>query len=174
MEDFLWHIKFYFLGEGGTLEGISLWRILDSQGYTIPPVVLIILFIVALFLIYFTSYKNNYSIWKTMCLTMIFYFILYPKIHYEYFLIFFAICIPYFIEHWKKITVLYGISLLSGATLLIEQRYLDWEVTRYAHTVFVSLALSFMVILTILLIILYHGAQKCWLDARLTHKKKYK
>ncbi len=169
-KEFIWHIKFYLFGEGGELEGISLWRILDSQGYTIPNAVLISLFIIALLVTYFYSYKKNYGIWKIMCFTLLFYFILYPKIHYEYFLMFFAICIPYFIENRKKIALLFIISLLSGVILLIEQRYLDWEVTSYAHTLFIPLALIFMVLIDILLIILFRGKQKSWLDKSFSTK----
>jgi len=163
-KEFIWHLKFYFLGEGGELEGISLWRILDSQGYTIPNIMLISFFLTALFFMYYYSYKKNYGIWKIICITLLFYFMLYPKIHYEYFLLSFAIFVPYFIESKRKIAILYSISILSGATLLIEQRYLDWKVMNYASNVFILLAFIFMLSIDILLVILFLGKKKSWLD----------
>lgn len=163
-KEFVWHLKFYFLGEGGELEGISVWRILDSQGYPIPNILLISLFLISLLLIYFYSYQKRYSIWKTICLTLLFYFILYPKIHYEYFIMLFAIFIPYFIENKRNMAILYMISILSGATLLIEQRYLDWKIENHASNVFIPLALTFMILIDILLTLLFIKREKTWLD----------
>jgi len=167
-KEFIWHLKFYFLGEGGKLEGISFWRILDSQGYGIPSIILISLFIISLLFVYFISYKKNYSIWKIICLTLFLYFILYPKIHYEYFIMLFAIFVPYFIENKKSIAILYTISILSGATLLIEQRYLDWKIATYASNVFIPLALIFMISIDILLILLFLEDRESWLEKNIS------
>ena len=167
-KEFIWHLKFYFLGEGGKLEGISFWRILDSQGYGIPSIILISLFIISLLVVYFISYKKNYSIWKIICLTLFLYFILYPKIHYEYFIMLFAIFVPYFIENKKSIAILYTISILSGATLLIEQRYLDWKIATYASNVFIPLALIFMISIDILLILLFLEDRESWLEKNIS------
>jgi len=167
-KEFIWHLKFYFLGEGGKLEGISFWRILDSQGYGIPSIILISLFIISLLVVYFISYKKNYSTWKIICLTLFLYFILYPKIHYEYFIMLFAIFVPYFIENKKSIAILYTISILSGATLLIEQRYLDWKIATYASNVFIPLALIFMISIDILLILLFLEDRESWLEKNIS------
>ncbi len=167
-KEFIWHLKFYFLGEGGKLEGISFWRILDSQGYGIPNIILISLFIISLLVVYFISYKKNYSTWKIICLTLFLYFILYPKIHYEYFIMLFAIFVPYFIENKKSIAILYTISILSGATLLIEQRYLDWKIATYASNVFIPLALIFMISIDILLILLFLEDRESWLEKNIS------
>jgi len=167
-KEFIWHLKFYFLGEGGKLEGISFWRILDSQGYGIPNIILISLFIISLLSVYFISYKKNYSTWKIICLTLFLYFILYPKIHYEYFIMLFAIFVPYFIENKKSIAILYTISILSGATLLIEQRYLDWKIATYASNVFIPLALIFMISIDILLILLFLEDRESWLEKNIS------
>lgn len=167
-KEFIWHLKFYFLGEGGKLEGISFWRILDSQGYGIPSIILISLFIISLLFVYSISYKKNYSTWKIICLTLFLYFILYPKIHYEYFIMLFAIFVPYFIENKKSIAILYTISILSGATLLIEQRYLDWKIATYASNVFIPLALIFMISIDILLILLFLEDRESWLEKNIS------
>ena len=100
-------------------------------------------------------------------LSMIVYFVFYPKIHYEYYLMLFAVAIPYLIEKRNLVVMLYVISLLTSITLLIEQRYLDWKTTTYAYPVFVSIAIGCMVAVDIILIyIFYHVSKsKTWIDS---------
>jgi len=165
-DQFTWYLKFYFLGKGGKLEGISLWRILDSQGYAVSKMALIAVMIISFLVVYYIAYRKKFGVWKTVSLTFILYFILYPKIHYEYFLMLFALLMPYLIENKKMILMLYAISLLSGATLLIEQRYLDWAVDSYYSAAFILLAaISMLAIDAILIFIFRHiFAGKTWLD----------
>ncbi|MEA2053582.1 MAG: hypothetical protein U9O96_00465 [Candidatus Thermoplasmatota archaeon] len=167
-EQFTWHLKFYFLGRGGELEGISLWRILGSQGYTVPSIVLIGIMMIAFIFIYYLSYKKDFGIWKVVSLTLLLYFIIYPKIHYEYFLMLLAVLIPYLIENKKMIMLAYLISLLSGLTLLIEQRYLDWNVASIHSEIFISLAVIFMVAVDIFIIFIFRHivTHKTWLDQK--------
>jgi len=165
-DQFTWYLKFYFLGKGGKLEGISLWRILDSQGYAVPKIVLIAVMVLSFLAIYYISYKKKFGIWKTVSLTFILYFIIYPKIHYEYFLMLFALLVPYLIENKKMILMLYAISLLSGGTLLIEQRYLDWAVDSYYSAAFISVAAASMLAIDVILVFVFIHifAGKTWLD----------
>ena len=80
----------------------------------------------------------------------------------------FAIFVPYFIENKKSIAILYTISILSGATLLIEQRYLDWKIATYASNVFIPLALIFMISIDILLILLFLEDRESWLEKNIS------
>jgi len=165
-KQFMWHLKFYFFGEGGELEGISFWRILDAQGYGIPGEALIAVMMVAFLFVYYVAYKRKFSIWKTVSLTLILYFIIYPKIHYEYFLMLFAVLLPYLMENKKMVTSVYTISLLSGLTLLIEQRYLDWGIASAHRGIFISVAAASMLAIDILLIFILRHAftHETWLD----------
>ena len=163
-KEFTWYLKFYLLGEGGELEGISLWRLLDANGVKIPSLVLIAILAVTLITIYIKFYKK--SLWKCILLSLIAYFIIYPKIHYEYFLMLFSIAIPYLAEHKRKIMLLYTISILTSITLLIEQRYLDWKTTQYAYWVFVPIAIISMIAVDGILIYLsrHISGNNFWLD----------
>ena len=100
---FLWFLKFYIFGEGEKLQGISLWRLLDANGISIPSIFLIGIMGVAILIIYAKFYREG--IWKCILLSLIAYFILYPKIHYEYFLMFFAYPI------WWKTKRIYFFSM---------------------------------------------------------------
>jgi len=165
-DQFTWYLKFYFLGKGGKLEGISLWRIMDSQGYAVPKTALIAIMIISFLVVYYIAYRKKFGVWKTVSLTLILYFIIYPKIHYEYFLMLFALLTPYLIENKKMILMLYAISLLSGVTLLIEQRYLDWAVTSDYSMAFISVAVASMLAIDVILIFIFRHilAGKTWLD----------
>lgn len=162
--EFTWYLKFYLLGEGEELQGISVWRILDSQGITVPGVVLIGILGVVLAGIYLWQYKK--SLWRCILLSMIAYFIIYPKIHYEYFLMLFVVATPYFIARRKYVILLYAISALTGITLVIEQRYLDWQTAHYAPGAMVGAALLCMLAVDVLLIYLARACcmHKSWLD----------
>jgi len=162
--DFTWYLKFYLLGEGEELQGISVWRILDSQGITVPGMVLIGILGVVLVGIYVWQYKK--SLWRCILLSMMAYFIIYPKIHYEYFLMLFVVAAPYLIERRKHIALLYVISALTSITLVIEQRYLDWKTAHYAYGIMVGAALLCMLAVDVLLIYLAREccAHESWLD----------
>lgn len=167
--EFAWHLRFYLLGEGdNTLQGISLWRIMDAESIGVPSLLLIGIMGVILLIIYKWSYRHNAGIWKTVALTLIIYFIMYPKVHYEYFLILFAILIPLLIESKKAVGMLYGISVLSGITLLIEQRYLDWQVAVAHDSIMITLAALCMVAIDIMLIFLFRELlmTRNWLDRK--------
>ncbi|MCD6171217.1 MAG: hypothetical protein J7J36_02205 [Thermoplasmata archaeon] len=161
--EFTWYLKFYLLGEGDALEGISVWRLLAANGIKIPSILLISFMIGVIIAIYIKFYKK--SLWKIVLLSIIAYFILYPKIHYEYFLMLFSIAVPYFIESRKKISLIYAISVLTSITLLIEQRYLDWKVTNYAYWFFIPLAIACMLAVDAILIYFFHDISKdSWID----------
>ena len=163
---FMWYLKFYFLGEGGKLEGISFWRIMDSQGYGIPNIFLIAAMMFSFLFVYYMAYRHKFGIWKVVSLTLILYFIIYPKIHYEYFLMLFAVLLPYLAESRKMILLMYSVSLLSGITLLIEQRYLDWNVASANSGIFVSIAVAAMLVIDLLLVSVFHYifTRETWLD----------
>ncbi len=163
-DEFMWFIKFYLLGKGEELQGISLWRILDANGIAIPSLLLIIMLFAGLIAVYIKFHRE--SIWKIALLSVIVYFIFYPKIHYEYYLMLFVVAIPYLIEKRKLILMLYVISILTSITLLIEQRYLDWKTTTYAYSFFISVAIISMIIVDIILAYMfYHVAiSKTWID----------
>lgn len=168
-DHFMWHLRFYLLGEGDeSLQGISLWRILDSQGYTVPSLLLIGVMGIALLAIYYHSYRHHLDIWKTVALTLIAYCVLYPKIHYEYFLILFAVLIPLLIESKKMVRLTYGMAALSGITLLIEQRYLDWGTATVHSEVMIVLAGLCMVALDVLLVLVFRHllTTRTWLDGK--------
>lgn len=161
---FLWFLKFYIFGEGEKLQGISLWRLLDANGISIPSIFLIGIMGVAILIIYAKFYREG--IWKCILLSLIAYFILYPKIHYEYFLMFFALSIPYMVEDKKNILLLYAIALLTGITLLIEQRYLDWKTMEVASWFFIPLAILSMLMVDIIMLHLFRhiSRENFWLD----------
>ena len=165
-DKFTWYLKFYFLGEGGQLEGISLWRIIDSQGYAVPKTALIACMLISFLAVYYVAYRNRMGIWKTASLTLIIYFMIYPKIHYEYFLMLFALLIPYVVESKKMVAILYIISVLSGVTLLIEQRYLDWGIASAHSTFFISIAAAAMIAIDICLLLIFRHIfrEKAWLE----------
>jgi len=163
-DGFTWFLKFYLLGKGEELQGISLWRLLDAINLTIPSLVLISLMGVAILAIYIKF--HHMPLWKLVLLTLIIYFLLYPKIHYEYFLMFFALSIPYMIEKKRHIMLLYSMSILSSAVLLIEQRYLDWGVMTEGKWFFVPLAILAMIAVDVVLIYLFYHIlkERFWLD----------
>jgi hypothetical protein len=166
-DEFTWHLRFYFLGEDDqALQGISLWRILDAEGMGVPSLLLIGIMAVAILIMYWWSWRHEVDIWRTVSLTLIIYFIIYPKVHYEYFLILFAILTPLLIESKKAIAMLYGIALLSGCTLLIEQRYLDWGVATDQYGLMISLAALCMVGIDVILLFFFKDllTKKTWLD----------
>jgi len=165
-DEFTWFIKFYFFGKGEELQGISLWRIINAIGFSIPSIFLIILFFVFLIVTYIKFHES--SVWKIVLLSLIGYFILYPKIHYEYYIILFAVALPYLAENKRGVTMIYTISILTSITLLIEQRYLDWKTTDYAYWFFVSIALACMIVVNAILIYLlfYISKRDSWLDKR--------
>jgi len=162
--DFVWFLKFYLLGEGEELQGISLWRLLDASGIHIPSPLLITAMLFGFMAIYIKF--HHFPLWKTILLTIILYFILYPKIHYEYFLMLFVLSIPYLIEEKRSIFLLYLISFLTGITLIIEQRYLDWKVIETGKEFFVSVAILAMISVDFILAYLFHHVanSKSWLD----------
>jgi len=167
--EFVWHLRFYLLGEGDRiLQGISLWRIMESESIGVPSLLLIGIMGIIFLSIYKWSYRHNAGIWKTVAMTLIVYFVMYPKIHYEYFLILFAILIPLLIESKKAVGMLYGISMLSGIALFIEQRYLDWQVVSAHDSIMVSLAALCMIVIDILLIFIFRDLlmTKNWLDRK--------
>ncbi|MDD5778154.1 MAG: hypothetical protein PHU95_01735 [Candidatus Thermoplasmatota archaeon] len=169
LDQFVWHLRFYLLGEGDeALQGISLWRILESQGYAVPSLLLIGVMGTALLVIYYHSYRYRLGIWKTVALTLLAYFVLYPKIHYEYFLILFAVLIPLLIESKKMMGMTYGMAALSGITLLIEQRYLDWGTASAHDAVMVALAGLCMAALDVLLVLTFRHllTTRTWLDGK--------
>lgn len=165
-DEFIWFIKFYFFGKGEELQGISLWRIMDAIGFSIPSIFLIALFFVFLIATYVKFRKN--SVWKMVLISLIGYFILYPKIHYEYYIILFAVALPYLAENKRDVIMIYAISVLTSITLLIEQRYLDWKTTDYAYWLFISIAIACMIIVNAIFIyLLFHISKKdSWLDKR--------
>lgn len=162
--EFTWFIRFYLFGTGEELQGISLWRLLDANGVSIPSFFLIIILFLAIATLYIKFRRE--SIWKVVLLSMIVYFVFYPKIHYEYYLMLFAVTIPYLIEKKNLVIMLYVISLLTSITLLIEQRYLDWKTTTYAYPVFVSIAIGCMVAVDIILVYIFYyvSKSKTWID----------
>ena len=166
-DEFMFHLRFYLLGQSNeSLQGISLWRILDSQGITVPKIGLIALMGITFLAVYIMAYRKNLGVWKTVGLTLLLYFIIYPKIHYEYYLVLFGLLAPYVIESRRMLAGLFGISLLSGATLLIEQRYLDWE-TKAAHAdLAIALAAICMLAIDVILVVLfrYMATRETWLD----------
>ncbi len=165
-DKFMWYLKFYLLGEGGKLEGISFWRIMDSQGYSIPNIILIGAMITSFLFVYYIAYKRKFGIWKTVSLTLILYFVIYPKIHYEYFLMLFAVLLPYLVENKRMISLIYIISILSGISLLIEQRYLDWNVASAHSGFFIAIAIASMLAIDIILLLIFRHIfiDKTWLD----------
>jgi hypothetical protein len=166
-DEFMWHLRFYLLGKGEkTLQGISLWRILDSQGVAVPKTGLIIIMGILFLAVYIMAYRRSLGVWKTVALTLLIYFVVYPKIHYEYYLVLFGLLSPYVIENRLMTAGLFGISLLSGATLLIEQRYLDWGTTAAHDDLFIALAAICMLAIDVILVVLfrYIAGHETWLD----------
>jgi len=166
-DEFMWHLRFYLLGQGEkTLQGISLWRILDSQGVAVPKTGLIIIMGILFLAVYIMAYRRSLGVWKTVALTLLIYFVVYPKIHYEYYLVLFGLLSPYVIENRLMTAGLFGISLLSGATLLIEQRYLDWGTTAAHDGLFIALAAICMLAIDVILVVLfrYIAGHETWLD----------
>lgn len=165
-DEFIWFLKFYFLGEGEELQGISLWRIMSAVGFSIPSIFLILLLLAFLILVYIKFRRS--SLWKIILLSLIGYFILYPKIHYEYYLILFSLAVPYLVENKKYVSLLYAISILTSITLLIEQRYLDWKTTDYAYWFFVPLSITLMIAVNAILIYLFYciSSKNFWLDKK--------
>lgn len=166
-DEFVWHLKFYLLGQGeASLQGISLWRILDSQGVGVPQLGLIAVMGIGFFAVYYLGYRKDLGVWKTVGLTLLLYFLLYPKIHYEYYLMLFGLLAPYVIESRRMVAGLFGISLLSGATLLIEQRYLDWGTAAAHGPLFIGLAAVCMLAINGILVLLFHYVvtHETWLD----------
>lgn len=165
-DEFTWFLKFYFFGEGEELQGISLWRIISAFGFSIPSIFLILLLFIFLIATYIKFYRS--SLWKMVLISLIGYFMLYPKIHYEYYVILFAVAIPYLAENRRNVIMIYSISILTSITLLIEQRYLDWKTTDYAYGFFVSIALVCMIgVNAILTYLLFHISKEIsWLDKR--------
>ena len=166
-DEFMWHLRFYLLGQGEkTLQGISLWRILDSQGVAVPKTGLIIIMGILFLAVYIMAYRRSLGVWKTVALTLLIYFVVYPKIHYEYYLVLFGLLSPYVIESRRMTAGLFGISLLSGATLLIEQRYLDWGTTAAHDGLFIALAAICMLAIDVILVVLfrYIAGHETWLD----------
>jgi hypothetical protein len=163
--EFTWYLKFYLFGEGEELQGISMWRIMEASNIGIPNIILIGILGITLFGIYIMYHKK--SLWKCVLLSLLAYFIIYPKIHYEYFLVLFAVAIPYMAEKKRFILLLFMVSILTSVTLLIEQRYLDWKTTEYAYWVFVGTAGMCMVVVNGILIFLFHKVMKntFWIDA---------
>ncbi|HDS59198.1 MAG TPA: hypothetical protein ENN54_02750 [Thermoplasmatales archaeon] len=169
LDQFVWHLRFYLLGEGDeALQGISLWRILEFRSYAVPSLLLIGAMGIALLAIYYHSYRHRLGVWKTVALTLLAYFVLYPKIHYEYFLILFAVLIPLLIESKKMMGMTYGMAALSGITLLIEQRYLDWGTASAHDAVMVALAGLCMAALDVLLVLTFRHllTTRTWLDGK--------
>ena len=133
---------------------------------TVPKIGLIIVMGIAFLVVYYQAYRRNLSVWKIVALTLLIYFIVYPKIHYEYYLVLFGMLTPYVIENRRMIAGLFGISLLSGAALLIEQRYLDWGTTTANSDLFIALAAVCMLAIDVILIVLFHwiAMHETWLD----------
>lgn len=87
MDDFIWFLKFYFLGiEGRESGGISFWHFLDIGGIGVPGEVALTLLISAMLIIFWYIYKKKIPVWQSALIILTVFFTFYPKIHLGYYL----------------------------------------------------------------------------------------
>ena len=140
--EFTWFLKFYFLGnqslERKGLEGISLWRYLEVAGITVPQMILIGFLGITHLLLYYYSYRKKYSAWRIATLSFLIFFFLYPKIHFAYFMMLFALLLPYTFEKQGTARLFLFLVLTTCLVTLVEYSFN----TRTFITISSSLLLS--------------------------------
>jgi len=139
---FTWFLKFYFFGnqslERKGLEGISIWRYLEVAGTTVPQVILIGLLGVSHLILYYYSYRKKYSAWRIATLSFLIFFFLYPKIHFAYYMMLFALLLPYTFEKRENSRLFLCLVITTCLVTLIEYSFN----TRTFYTISASLLLS--------------------------------
>jgi hypothetical protein len=134
--DFIWFLKFYFLGIGTIgegeraaekgLEGQSLWRLMDYHGIAVPDILLISLLVIAVIAISVAAYRRKFNPWKVTVLMLLAFYLFYPKVHTPYFIYLLAALAPYCVD--KKVA--YGalniaiLLLHLYKTVVIDQEWL--------------------------------------------------
>jgi len=87
LDDFVWFLKFYFLGvEGRESGGISFWHFLDLGGFGVPGEVALAVLISMILITLWYIYKKDIPIWQSALLVLTVFFTFYPKIHLGYYL----------------------------------------------------------------------------------------
>lgn len=87
-DDFLWVIRYYFIGvEGRTAEGAGLFYFLRMGGYEVPAPVEFILVIAAVLAALWIAYRRKLGVWESITIMLVAFFLTYPKMHTGYFLI---------------------------------------------------------------------------------------
>jgi len=158
--EFTWFLKFYFLGDQSLerkgLEGISVWRYLEVAGITVPQVILIGLLGITHLLLYYYSYRKKYSAWRIATLSFLIFFFLYPKIHFAYFMMLFALLLPYTFEKRGTGRLFWFLVLTTCLVTLVEYSFN----TRTFTTISSSLLLSglSMCLLASLFYKVYHSS----------------
>ncbi len=114
-DDFLWFIRFYFLGiETEEAGGVALWRFLDDIGLKPPSVVMLALVGTAILGGYWYSHKKGWDSWRSISLVVILFFLVYPKLHSGYYLLPLILLLPYIVDSPR----LWSLTFLLFATVI--------------------------------------------------------
>ncbi|HUT27283.1 MAG TPA: glycosyltransferase 87 family protein [Methanomassiliicoccales archaeon] len=101
-EDFSYFLNFYFLGDGGRpTGGSSFWHFLNMGGWGIPSVVQLALLGVAMAFAYLYPYHMRMSVWQSVIIVMMVFFIFYPKVHMGYWIMMVALLSIWAAQNWK-------------------------------------------------------------------------
>ncbi len=172
--EFIWFLKFYFLGtsfagEGSRvikkgLEGQSFWRLLDYHGITVPDIIPILIFAVFSLVVAYFSYKKKFNPWKISLLILLLFFIFYPKIHTPYYIYLFAVLTPYALDKLRSFILLNLLILLTHAYkfFVIDLGWIDKNILTSLWGFSASVATLFL--LVYLFIQIYN--EKSWIDKR--------
>ncbi|MFW6195857.1 MAG: hypothetical protein ACOC5D_00850 [Thermoplasmatota archaeon] len=147
----LWFIRFY----GGsasksTLGGVSVWATLSktpyfSESMINSKVILIFIGIIELALLYI-AYKKKWDIFMVFTVTLSFFLIMYPKIHWEYYLMVLPTMLFYVVRDKRIFSIFIGVMIFLSLARGIR------DLSIYPSVATTSLALTFSIIFTSLIL----------------------
>jgi hypothetical protein len=87
-DDFIFFLRFYFLGESGRESGgISMWHFLQTAGYGVPKELELAIVLVSLLAAYLYCNKRGFGVWQSITLVVLVFIVVYPKMHTGYYIL---------------------------------------------------------------------------------------
>ncbi len=143
----LWFIRFYGgVAEKSTLGGVSIWATLSRTGLVSSALInatmiLILIGVLELFILY-VAHKKGWDVFLVFTATLAIFLALYPKVHWEYYLILLPFMTFYAFRKAKLFSIFIG--FITSLTLARFIRYLPSYPLRIFFTVMLSNILNFL------------------------------
>ncbi len=108
-------LRFYLLGESpdGAFEGLSLWRFLWLRGWDFTQKINLAALLGAYLWLWWGVWRKRIAPVPAAAAAYFLLFVLYPKLHFGYYLLGMVAALPWAVLRWQRVAALFGAALVA-------------------------------------------------------------